>query len=67
MSYVRRRNSVHFYINGHRIRKDVFWRWFSGASMIFLLVLIGIGWTVYTKDTVVHQAASQLLERFAQR
>ncbi|WP_269536954.1 hypothetical protein [Cerasicoccus fimbriatus] len=62
MSYIRRRNSVHININGHRIRKDVFWRWLCGSAAIFMLVVLGIAWTFYQKDQVVHQAASQLME-----
>ncbi len=63
MSYVRRRSSVHFNINGYRIRKDAFWRWLTGSSMLLLLVLIAIVWTVYSKDMVVHQTASKLLSQ----
>ncbi|WP_309383459.1 hypothetical protein [Cerasicoccus frondis] len=63
MSYLRRRNSVHLNINGYRIRKDVFWRWLGGSTAIFMLVLLAIAWTLYQKDAVVHQAASQLMEK----
>ncbi|WP_309400903.1 hypothetical protein [Cerasicoccus maritimus] len=63
MSYLRRRNSVHININGYRIRKDVFWRWLGGSTVMCLLILLAIGWTFYQKDQVVHQAASQLFEQ----
>ncbi|GHB95525.1 hypothetical protein [Cerasicoccus arenae] len=67
MSYVRRRNSVHFHINGYRIRKGVFWRWIGASSLIVLLTIVAMAWTFYSKDHVIHQAASQLLEQFSGR
>jgi len=67
MSYVRRRNTTHFNINGHRIRKDVFWRWMGGSTTLLLLTLIAIAWTLYSKDQMVHQAASELLDKFIHR
>lgn len=63
MSYVRRRQSLHYYIIGHRVRKDSFWRVVTCFTLFLLAVLIGAGWTVYLKDQNINQAASRLLEQ----
>lgn len=66
MSYVRRRRSVHFHINGYRIRKDAFWRWLGMSSIIIVFILAGAAWTFYSKDAVIHQATARFFEMLFQ-
>jgi len=60
MSYSGRRGSVHLYFNGHRIRKDTFWRFVAVSIALFSVVLLAADLTYYRMDPNAQQAISNL-------